>query len=63
MAYQRSYNGVLSNTIEGGKKSKKKLNITGKGTSLSGNPNIALTTSILSQKLKTNHVSSNTWTC
>jgi len=37
MAYQRSHKGALSNTIEGGKKSKKKLNKTGKGTSLSGN--------------------------
>jgi len=51
MAYQRSHNGVLSNTIEGGKKSKKKLNKTGKGTSLSGNLNIALTTSILEEHL------------
>jgi hypothetical protein len=33
MAYQRSHKGALSNTIEGGKKSKKKLNKTGKGTS------------------------------
>jgi hypothetical protein len=51
MAYQRSHNGVLSNTIEGGKKLKTIFNKTGKGTSLSGNLNIALMTSILEEHL------------
>jgi len=77
MAYQRSHKGVLSNTIEGGKKLKTILNKTGKGTSLSGNLNIALMTSILEEhligsvdhnfniksKVENNYVSSNSWTC